>query len=68
MLFDLYDIPKEKEYDYWVKRVHFVASVLSYSYFELWNLPEHEFNILESLARSEVETRKKRLEEIRDNK
>lgn len=67
MLFDLYDVPKDKEYEYWVKRVHFVASVLEYDYFKLWELPEFEFLILEELARNEIETRKKKLDEIRGN-
>lgn len=65
MLFDLYAIPKEVEYDYWVKKVYFVSSVLNMDYFKLWDLPEYEFSILEDLAKEEVETRKKRLEEAK---
>lgn len=65
MLFDLYNIPKSQEYEYWVNRVHFVSSVLNYSYFKLWDLPEVEFEILERIAYKEVEGRKARIEEIR---
>lgn len=67
MLFDLYDVPKELEYDHWVKRIHLVASVLGYDYFKLWDIPEHEFLILEEMAQKELENRKKKVDEVRDN-
>lgn len=67
MLFDLYDTPKELEFKYWVKRVHFVASVLGYDYFKLWQIPEYEFKILEQLAKDEIKKRKEKLDEIRKN-
>ena len=68
MLFDLYDIPKEKEYEHWVKRVHFVAHVLNYDYFKLWDLTEVEFKILEDLANEEIDQRKNKIEEAKNNK
>ena len=64
MLFDLYNIDKTQEYEYWVNRVHIVASVLSYDYFKLWDLPEVEFEILERYATKELENRQERIKEI----
>lgn len=64
MLFDLYNIDKSGEYEYWVNRVHFVASMLEYDYFKLWDLPELEFEILEEIANKELEGRKAKLDEI----
>ena len=68
MLFDLYDVPKEEEYEYWVKRVHFVARVLGYDYFKLWDLTEVEFKILENLANDELAKRQERIDEAKNNK
>ena len=65
MLFDLYNIDRNKEYEYWVNRVHLVASILEYDYFKLWDLPEVEFEILEKFAFEELEQRKARIEEIK---
>lgn len=64
MLFDLYNIDKAQEYEYWVNRVHIVASVLSYDYFKLWDLPEVEFEILERFATKELESRQEKIKEI----
>lgn len=66
MLFDLYDVPKEIEYEHWVRRVHVVARTLGYDYFKLWNLPELEFTILENLAYEELENRKKKIDEVKE--
>ena len=68
MLFDLFDIPKEKEYRYWVERVSRVATTLGYDYFKLWELPELEFEILEKKAEEILENRKKQLDDLKDNK
>ena len=70
MLFDLFDIDKKEEYGYWVKKLHLIASVLHYDYFKLWELPEHEINLLEDFANNELKYRKEHIEnlkEIRDN-
>ena len=64
MLFDLYNMDKAQEYEYWVNRIHLVASILEYDYFKLWDLPEVEFEILEEFATKELEGRKARIEEI----
>jgi hypothetical protein len=64
MLFDLYNTDKAQEYEYWVNRIHLVASILEYDYFKLWDLPEVEFEILEEFATKELEGRKARIEEI----
>lgn len=64
MLFDLFDIPREKAFKHWVERVHFVASVLQYDYFKLWELPEHEFVMLEDFAYKEIEFRKNQREQL----
>lgn len=66
MLFDLYDCPKEIEYEHWVRRVHLVAQVLGYDYFKLWEIPELEFIILENLAHEELEARKKKIESVKE--
>jgi hypothetical protein len=68
MLFDLYNVDKNKEYEYWVNRVHVVASVLNYDYFKLWDLPEVEFEILEKIAIEEISVRKSRLDEIKERR
>ena len=65
MLFDLYNIDKSLEYEYWINRVHVVAAILQYDYFKLWDLPELEFEILEKFAIQEFEGRKARFEEIK---
>ena len=64
MLFDLYNTDRTKEYEYWINRVHVVASVLSYDYFKLWDLPELEFEILERSALDELSKRKAKIDEI----
>lgn len=69
MLFDLYENNSDgSSYEYWIKRVHFVAQVLGYDYFKLWDLNEVEFKILENQADEEVSRRKERLEEAKNNK
>lgn len=68
MLFDLYDVPKEKEYRYWVERVELVARTLGFDYFKLWELPELEFEILEKKAHEILEDRKKQLDDMKNNK
>lgn len=66
MLFDLFDIDKKEEFKYWVKKLHFIASVLQYDYFKLWELPEYEIGLLENFAIEEINYRKKRQEEIKE--
>lgn len=66
MLFDLFDIDKNEEYRYWVKKLHFIASVLQYDYFKLWELPEYEISLLENFAIEEINFRKKKQEEIKE--
>ena len=68
MLFDLFDIPKEIEYEHWINRINFVASTLEYDYFKLWEIPEAEFIILERYANELIEKRQKKLDEIKNNK
>ena len=65
MLFDIFNIPKEKEYDYWVKRVQFVAATLNFDYFKLWEIPEYEFEILEGIAQKQIDREKERVDELR---
>ena len=66
MLFDLFDIDKKQEYTYWVKKLHFIASVLQYDYFKLWELPEYEIGLLENFAIEELEFRKKQQDELKE--
>ena len=66
MLFDLYDCPKEQEYDYWVKRVHTVATTLNYDYFKLWEIPELEFLMLEGYAKDSIAASEKKMSELKN--
>ena len=67
MLFDLYNMDKTQEYEYWVNRVHFVSTILEYDYFKLWDLPEFEFDMLEKIAIKELEKRKAKIKDIESN-
>ena len=67
ILFDLHALDKGEEYKLWVRRISNVASILEYDYFKLWEIPEHEFKLLEEIANEMRENREKKLKEMREN-
>lgn len=66
MTFDLHysNDQKAEAYKMWVRRVYLVASTLSLSYLELWELPEQEFLVLEEIATAIIEKRKQQKAEM----
>lgn len=65
MTFDLHlDLEqKAEEFDLWVRRIFAVSSTLSIPYDSLWQMTEHEFLILESLAKEELSRREEKQQE-----
>lgn len=66
MLFDLFNMDRSREYTFWVKRVYQVASILNMDYFQLWKLPEVEFEILEKRAQEIVEEGERKMRQLQD--
>lgn len=68
MTFDLHLELEQKaeEFDLWVRRIFTVSSTLSISYDSLWQMTEHEFLILEGLAKEELDRREKRQQELKN--
>lgn len=66
MTLDLHLDPEQKgeEFDMWVRRIYAVSSTLSIPYDSLWQMTEHEFIILENLAKEELDRREKRQQEM----
>jgi len=69
MTFDLFidSDKKAEEFDLWVRRIYLVSSTLSIPYDSLWQMPEHEFLIMENLAKSELDKREKKQQELLNN-
>lgn len=68
MTFDLHLDPKDKqgEYTSWVNRILSVSTALELSYFDLWQIPEHEFEMLENIAREMREKARQKSEQLRE--
>ena len=68
MTFDLHypNDCKAEAFTMWVKRIYYVASTLALSYNELWELPEQEFLVLEEIAITIIEERKRKKKEIEE--
>ena len=68
MTFDLHLELEQKaeEFDLWVRRIFTVSSTLSIPYDSLWQMTEHEFLILEGLAKEEVDRREQRQQELKN--
>ena len=68
MIFDLHykNEQKAEAFKMWVKRIYLVASNLSLSYTELWELPEQEFIILEQLSDDIIKKKQEAQEELRN--
>lgn len=59
---------KADEYDTWVRRILWVSSFLNLDYFKLWEIPEHEFEMLENKAFDEYKKQQQRLEAAKEGK
>ena len=68
MTFDLHLELEQKaeEFDLWVRLISTVSSTLSIPYDSLWQMTEHEFLILEGLAKEELDRREKRQQELKN--
>lgn len=52
---------KADEYETWVRRILWVSSFLNLDYFKLWEIPEHEFEMLEAKAFDEYKKQQDRI-------
>ena len=68
MTFDLHLELEQKaeEFDLWVRRIFTVSSTLSIPSDSLWQMTEHEFLILEGLAKEELDRREQRRQELKN--
>lgn len=66
MIFDLHYKNEDKAdaFKMWVRRVYLVASTLSLSYKELWELPEQEFLILEQISDEIIKKKREAQEQM----
>lgn len=72
LTFDLHysEQHKAEGYKIWVRRIYAVASILHFSYSELWDLSEQEFLVLEELSQEIVRKQKEARQQLleKDNK
>ena len=69
MTFDLHypNEQKAEAFKLWVRRIYIVASTLSLSYKELWDLPEQEFLVLEQISDEIIKRKKEEQDRIKNN-
>lgn len=68
MTFDLHLNEKDKkgEYTSWVNRILNVSTTLEIPYSDIWQMPEHEFLLLEEITNKIRENTKQKQEQLKE--